>query len=164
MTEYIFSPLNEVTDLSFHYLDSAHGVYIPSVFASMVNRDLILPDTYPSTEDWETIEKGPHDNEYYFEVWHSIVDTLRFDVGGGEEATLHHSDGLFFILDWTTITCPDRRFQLFGAIVDYSYSIDGYLSDIMDFSARFLSGETSDTDKRDREQFIDQIIEEVIYG
>lgn len=60
-------------------LDGSRGIYIPQNFAEKF--DLRLWSNIDE-DDIETIAKGPHDNEWYWEAWQDILDNAQYKYQG----------------------------------------------------------------------------------
>ena len=80
-------------DLIIHLVNSAHGVYVPQVFAGMAECSewVIDPD------DLAIITAGP-DYPDYREAWESILNNAHIQVGGFKY-TLHQDGDLWAIRD-----------------------------------------------------------------
>lgn len=55
------------------WLSDSRGVYIPRDFARSFS-DRAKNVTGVSDEDWTTLEKGPDDNEGYWDTWQAVCD------------------------------------------------------------------------------------------
>ena len=55
------------------FLNDAHGIYIPQLFAEQVIRETVSGVT---DEDWQILEDGP-DNEWYWEAWNNVETSAR---------------------------------------------------------------------------------------
>ena len=81
-------------DLIIHLVDSAHGVYVPQVFAEMAAAgkwEGIDP------EDLAIIEAGPYHPDYW-EAWTYILDSASATIDG-LEYRLHQDGDLWAIRD-----------------------------------------------------------------
>ncbi len=69
------------------WLSDARGVYIPRDFAtSFADRDKSVKGV--SQEQWEILEKGPHDNESYWDTWDKVIYNARITDEDGIEYTI----------------------------------------------------------------------------
>lgn len=51
-------------------VDAAHGVYVPQVFAGVIDRDIVHG---VEPEDWAVLEAGP-EHELYWDTWAGVLD------------------------------------------------------------------------------------------
>lgn len=77
------------------YAADSRGVYIPQYFAESVKRDCV---SGVRDEDWKTLEAGPHDNEWYWDAWSSVLDGAKLtDPVTGKEGFLWQDGDLWVI-------------------------------------------------------------------
>jgi|SRR5690606_27013311 len=90
-----------------HFINSAHGVYIPQVFAEIVNRELV---SGVNDYDWKTINDGP-DNEWYWEAWDNVLNnaTIKHD----DVDYQLYEDGDLFLYCYELMTNEEKE-NLFG--------------------------------------------------
>ena len=81
-----------ITPDSELFLNDAHGVYIPKLFAEQVRRELV---TGVTDEDWKTLESGP-DGEWYWDCWNDVLNNAEID-DGTRRWTLHQDGDLWIV-------------------------------------------------------------------
>jgi len=80
-------------------VDSHHGVYVPQIFAQMVQADQIEAD------DKSILLEGP-ENEDYWETWEDVLNYCELTDQDGNKFTLHHDFDLWAVpvgFDWDTL-------------------------------------------------------------
>ena len=80
-------------------VDSHHGVYVPQIFAQMVQADQIEAD------DKSILLEGP-ENEDYWETWEDVLNYCELTDTDGQKFTLHHDSDLWAVpvgFDWETL-------------------------------------------------------------
>ena len=72
------------------------GQYIPQDFAtSFANREEDVSGV--SKEQWEILEKGPDDNEYYWDVWSEVIDNAIITDTNGIKYTIWENGDCWLI-------------------------------------------------------------------
>jgi len=74
-----------------------NGVYIPKMYAEMVNDYLHLWESV-SREDIDLLLKGPEE-ESYWDVWNDVVQWARYTDEEGKVWRLHQDGDLFAYCD-----------------------------------------------------------------
>ena len=81
-------------------VNSAHGVFVPMVFAKTVNRAL-LSGVSNETLDYLAKEESLGDDGFW-DTWDSVLNNVRLHIEG---KIYHlHQDGDLFIIDWDNLT------------------------------------------------------------
>jgi len=79
-------------------LSSARGVYIPRDFAT--NYGPCIKDCKKWAGNLEILERGPDDNEWYWDEWYRVLDNAVLVDTDGREFTLFTGiDGDIFLLN-----------------------------------------------------------------
>lgn len=76
-----------------YYADECRGVYIPQYFAQSCNREMV---TGVDQEDWEALEAGP-ENEQYWDAWDDVIRNATITSPDGKEGFLYQDGGLWII-------------------------------------------------------------------
>ena len=76
-----------------HFINDAHGVYIPQVFAEIVSRDKV---TGVTKEQYDILTEGP-DHEFYWDVWDEVLNSAKLVVSCGKTFSLHQDGDLWLI-------------------------------------------------------------------
>lgn len=87
------------------WLDDHRGVYIPRDFANCFN-DRAKHVSGVSNEDWQILESGP-DNEQYWEAWNDVCDNAIVTDENGVKFRLYQDGALWLIpegMEWNDDT------------------------------------------------------------
>ena len=85
-------------------VNSAHGVFVPMVFAQTVNRGLLY-GVSNETLDYLAKEESMED-DYFWDTWDSVLNNARITHNG---KTYHlHQDGDLFAIDWDNLTEEEK--------------------------------------------------------
>lgn len=71
-------------------VNSAHGIYIPQLFAKECRKYIIDIDNHQ--EDIDTLLEGP-DHEHYWDAWADVTDNVKLKDSDGNTFTLYQGDG-----------------------------------------------------------------------
>lgn len=82
-----------------------HGVYIPQKFVE--NYDVTQWGLETFDPDVVCVEKGPDDNEWYWESWEAILNKASC-VQNGKQYYLHQ-DGDLFAVAWEELNEEERE-------------------------------------------------------
>jgi hypothetical protein len=73
-------------------VNDSHGIYIPQVFASMVDHSK-FPDITP--EEWNILLEGPT-NEDYWDTWlYNVLDSVSIDGG-----MIYQDGDVWIVYEW----------------------------------------------------------------
>lgn len=93
-------------------VNSAHGVFVPMVFAQTVNRGL-LSGVSAETLDYLAKEESADDVDFW-DVWDNVLNSARITHNG---KIYHlHQDGDLFAIDWDNLTNDEK----------YNFGFDDY--------------------------------------
>lgn len=89
----------DLPDSAILFADSARGVYIPQHFAESVNRANV---TGVSDEDFAILASDPHETEWLWETWDSVLNNARLhDPSTGITYCLYQDGDLWLVPeDW----------------------------------------------------------------
>jgi hypothetical protein len=86
-----------------HWIDSAHGVYIPQAFAQSLGNDGRRKSVMNvSDEEWAVLDAGP-DHEYYWDVWSDVEHNAEVVFPDNMTYRLHQDGDLWLIphgMEW----------------------------------------------------------------
>jgi hypothetical protein len=93
------------------FCDASSGQYIPQRFAQEIDRDAV--DLYgfnPSSIDecLEICAQGP-DNEYYWDAWADLLDSLVVRIKSSQQTFCLYQDGDLWLIDETAEPGKDHE-------------------------------------------------------